>query len=448
VFPQGLRIVSITFKNAALLHIDPPLAAPGGLRVSGDAIDQVGPDVTPQPGDEIIDCGGALLLPGLVNGHTHLYSVLAAGMPPPPRQPKNFHEILQLIWWRLDRALDAASIETSATIGALDALRCGTTTLIDHHASPNFIVDSLDVLQRGVDAVGLRTLLSYETTDRNGLEQAAAGLAENRRYLDRCRRLSDCRHAAMVGAHAAFTLGDESLAACVKLAVDFQTGLHIHVAEDPCDDDICRRGFGAPLIDRLRACGFLDPDGGVAGRSILAHCTHLAPADARDISRIVGAVAHNPRSNMNNQVGYAPIAHLSGVQLGTDGIGGDLFTESKCAFFMARHARLDVAPDAVVAMLAQSARTAGRILGMTLGKLQRAAAADLVLTDHIPPVPLDGQNAAAYLLFALGPQHIRDVLIAGRWALRNRVVVGLDEPSARAQAVDVTRALSEKMGSL
>ncbi len=128
-------------------------------------------------------------MPGLVNGHTHLYSALAVGMPAPPRQPKNFLEILQLVWWRLDRALDPESIEASGRIGALDALRCGTTTLIDHHASPYCIDDSLDLIERGIDSVGLRGVLCYEVTDRHGRAGREAGLGENRRYLKKCRKV-------------------------------------------------------------------------------------------------------------------------------------------------------------------------------------------------------------------------------------------------------------------
>src|SRR5207248_1813393 len=140
----------------------------------------------PASDDEIIDCGGAVVLPGMVNGHTHLYSALAVGMPPPQQSPKNFLEILQLVWWRLDRALDAESIEASAQIGALSALHCGTTTLIDHHASPNCIGDSLDLIERGLASVGLCGVLCYEVTDRNGKFGREAGLEENRRYIAKC----------------------------------------------------------------------------------------------------------------------------------------------------------------------------------------------------------------------------------------------------------------------
>src|SRR5947208_8036433 len=161
--------MGIVLTNAILANVDPIRIEPAELRIDAGKIVARG-RVDRAADDEIIDCGGAVVIPGLVNGHTHLYSALATGMPPPPRGPRNFLEILQLIWWRLDRALDAESIEASAQIGALEALRCGTTTLIDHHASPSHITGSLDLIERGIDRVGLRGVLCYETTDRNGRE--------------------------------------------------------------------------------------------------------------------------------------------------------------------------------------------------------------------------------------------------------------------------------------
>ncbi|MFQ5411543.1 MAG: amidohydrolase family protein, partial [Phycisphaerae bacterium] len=413
--------MSILLTNAILFNLDPIGITRGGLRVVDGTITQTGPDVVPAPDEDTLDCHGAVVLPGLVNGHTHLYSALAAGMPPPPIAPKNFHEILQFVWWRLDRALDAESIETSARIGALDALRSGTTTLIDHHASPNAIDGSLDRIEQGIADVGLRAVLCYEITNRNGRAGADAGLAENGLYLTKCQDCGGDQFAALVGAHAAFTLTDKTLRECVDMAEEFDTGIHIHVAEDPCDDAICRAKYGAPLVERLASCGLL-PGGAsesVAAASILAHGTHLAPQDATRISGQIAALAHNPRSNMNNHVGYAPVGHMQNVLLGTDGIGGDMFTEARHAWFKARDAGASLAPNQIVDMLAHAARTAGRALGTTIGRLAPGAAADLVVTDYVPATPIQSDNAAAHLIFALGPRHVRHVAVAGQWVLKN-----------------------------
>lgn len=457
----------ITLTNALILNLDPVNISSGRIRVEGDLIRAVGEAAAPSGEDETLDCGGAVVLPGLVNGHTHLYSALAAGMPPPPRDPRDFHEILQLIWWRLDRALDETSVEMSGRIGALDALRCGTTTLIDHHASPECIADSLDRIERGIADIGLRGVLCYETTDRNGRSGAEDGLAENRRYLEKCRQRESHQFAALVGGHAAFTLSDETLAACVELAGAFDTGVHIHVAEDPCDDALCRERYGAPLTARLEACGLIEAEdcdhaedgGGVARSSILGHGTHLDAVDAKRISRQVAAIAHNPRSNMNNRVGYAPVADMRNVQLGTDGIGGDMFDEARHAWFKARdalHGRHDeaganaasVTPARIVEMLAQSARVAGKALHCTLGRLIPGAAADIVVTDFVPATPLTADNAPAHLIFSMGAQHVRHVMVAGRWVLRDGKPIRNDADEIRREAVAVAKALWKRMEKL
>lgn len=438
----------LTLTNAVLFDYGPPRVRRGELQIDGDTIAAIGDALPRSDAGETIDCRGAVVLPGLVNGHTHLYSALAPGMPPPRHPPRTFLEILERVWWRLDRALDASAIEASGMVGALDALRCGTTTLIDHHASPNCIDGSLDALERGIAAVGPRAVLCYETTDRHGASGAMAGLAENRRYLERCKGCAEGRFAAMVGAHAAFTLSDETLAACADLAGEFATGVHIHVAEDPCDNRICREQYGSPLVDRLVASGIAGPDSAVAQAGILGHGTHLSPTDARILSERVAAVAHNPRSNMNNHVGYAPMADLSKVQLGTDGIGSDMFTECRHAWFKARDAGLDIAPVQVLDMLAHAAQTAGSRLRVRLGVLEPGAAADVVVTDYVPPTPLDSGNAPAHLIFALGAHHVRDVLIAGDWALRDRAPVRIDGPAALRRAVPVAAALWSRMQAL
>lgn len=435
--------MTIVLTNALLVDLDPPRVEAGALRIDGNRIVARGPNVTPAPGDETLDCGGAIILPGFVNGHTHLYSALAVGMPPPPRTPRSFREILELVWWRLDRALDAQSIEASARIGALDALHCGTTTLIDHHASPNHIDGSLDLVERGLADIGLRGVLCYEATDRHGRDGRLAGVEENRRYLDRCLRRTDARFAGLVGAHASFTLDDDSLAALVELAARFKSGVHIHVAEDPCDEDDCRARRQRRLIDRLAAHGLLSPN------SVFAHGTHL---DAEAVERVNAAgltMAHNPRSNMNNAVGYAPVAAFRGpVMLGTDGIGADMFAEARHAWMISRHAQAGLSPTQIVAMLVNSSRRASAALGVTLGKLDVGAAADVVLTDYLPPTPLTAENLPGHLLFGLSSNHVRSVIIDGKWRLRDRIVLGRDEPGDRATTRDISRSLWERMVAL
>ena len=433
----------IVLKNALLADLAPPRVQPGELRMDAGRIVERGSTVTTDTTDDIVDCGGCVVLPGLVNGHAHLYSALAAGIPPPPRPPQNFVEILKYIWWRLDRALDVESIGMSARIGALDALRCGTTTLIDHHASPNCIDSSLDSLESGIGDVGLRAVLCYETTDRNGREGRDAGIEENRRYLEKCMDRHAGRFAGMVGAHASFTLEDETLDLLATVARDYDTGVHIHVAEDPADEEHCQATHQQFLIDRLASHGLLTP------LAVFAHGTHLDPESIARVGDARVHVAHNPRSNMNNGVGYTPVAAFRGpVMLGTDGIGGDMFTEAKYAWFKACDERMPIAPRAVLALLAFSAYRASTALDVTLGRLEVDAAADVVITDYCPATPLTSENLAGHFLYAMGSHQVASVLVGGSWALRDRKVVTCDEPETRRAAVEVAKGLWERMSRI
>jgi putative selenium metabolism protein SsnA len=430
------------FRDPLLVQLDPPRVEPGNLRVADGTIVGVGADIVAVQGDEIVDCAGAVLMPGLVNGHTHLYSALAAGMPAPPRQPRNFHEILQLVWWRLDRAHTLESVEMSGTVGALAAVRCGATTLIDHHASPNAIDGSLSALENGIAAVGCRGVLCYEVTDRNRPDEAPRGLQENERYIKACAGRRG-QFAAMVGAHASFTLEEESLVACVDLAQQHGVGVHIHAAEDPIDESITRERFGLGLIDRFERAGLLNVPG-----TILAHGTHFSAVDLAAVNEraLTVSIAHNPNSNMNNGVGYAPVAKLAKPPLlGTDGIGADMWREARTAEFKSHDAGRPLPFGKSLEMLGQSASFASRCLGVKLGVLAPGAAADLVLTNYRPATPLAAENLAGHFLFAMGPEFVRDVMIAGWWVMRKGHVVTCDESAVRAQSVEVARALHKRM---
>ncbi len=442
--PQNRMALLLT--NALLVDIDPIRVDSGSLRIEGNKIAARGV-ATQAAGDQTIDCHGAVVLPGFVNGHTHLYSALATGMPAPPRQPRNFHEVLQLIWWRLDQALNAESNEMSATIGALDALHCGTTTLIDHHASPRAISGSLDAIERGIASIGLRGVLCYETTDRHGKPGRIAGLEENRRYLNPLRAPGFNRrgHAAsFVGAHACFTLSDESLAALNELASEFNSASTFTSPKTPAT----RRPVFA-----ITRCRLLPASNATISYSRRISSATPSISQMRAIARLNAAnnvsLAHNPRSNMNNAVGYSPIGKLTNpIQLGTDGIGADMFTEAKAAWFKSRDGRAGISPDQVIQMLANSARRASQALNVTLGKLQVGAAADVVITDYVPSTPLTTDNLVGHFLHGMSVQNVRHVIAGGKLALKDRVVQTCDEPAIRAAARTAAAALWHRMETI
>ena len=255
--------------------------------------------------------------PGMVCSHHHLYSALARGMPAPPKQPTNFLEILEQVWWRLDVALDEEMIRWSAILGAVEALQCGTTAIVDHHESPSCIEGSLSIIADACAEVGVRTNLAYGVTDRHGVDGARRGLEENERFLREGGR-------GMVGVHAAFTCTDDTLASAAALATDLGVGVHIHVAEGPDDIDA-----GARLAALARDDWWL------------VHCVYLD----RDLP---GTIAHNPRSNMNNSVGYAkPTTRPNRIVLGTDGIGADMLEEARLAYVRLREHDVMASPDTV-----------------------------------------------------------------------------------------------------
>lgn len=257
----------------------------------------------------------ASITPGLVCGHHHLYSALARGMPAPPAIPSDFAQILEQVWWRLDTALDLDMLRASARLGALEALLAGTTGVVDHHESPNAIEGSLDVIAESCAEVGVRVVCAYGVTDRHGPDEARRGLAENERFLRAGGR-------GLVGIHAAFTCTDDTLAAAAALAADLGVGVHVHVAE------------GLPDVD---AGARLEPL--ATDDWLLAHCVHLDRP-------LPGTIAHNPRSNMNNGVGYArPARRPNRVVLGTDGIGADMLEELRLAYVAHRADDVEATPD-------------------------------------------------------------------------------------------------------
>jgi len=410
------------FKSASLVTLDPPALEEGDLRNEGPLIRERAPSIEPRPDDEVIDARGKLLIPGMVCAHTHLYSALARGMPPPPRVPNNFREILELIWWRLDRALDEETIYYSALAGAIEAARAGTTCLIDHHASPSYVTGSLQLVRQAIEEVGLRAVLCYEVTDRSGENERDLGVEENRKFLSWTREAASdpnsneagCLFRAMVGAHASFTLSDESLRMLGELTNWSGAGLHIHVAEDRCDTEDCRDKYGIGIVERLAGFDLLGDS------TILAHGVHLSEREIDLASEHQCWFAHNPRSNMNNRVGYAPIERFGDrVLLGTDGIGADMLEETHYAFYAAQQAKLDLPQNYWLRVLANNQRFASQLFGVDLGSLQPGSAADFVVLNYESPTPITSENLAAHFVFGITSAAVESTMVGGRFVWRD-----------------------------
>jgi putative selenium metabolism protein SsnA len=411
-------------KGATVATLDPPLVEAADLRVEGDRIVERGGSLASRSGEEVVDLAGMVILPGLVNAHTHLYSALARGMPGPRVPPRNFPEVLERVWWRLDRALDAESVHLSGLVGAIEAALSGTTLLIDHHASPSFIRGSLDSLRRAIEEVGLRSVLCYEVTDRNGAEGRDQGLEENLAFQSAQTELTR----GMIGGHASFTLSPESLDRLRDLGQRTGGALHIHAAEDTVDLLDCRARYGVSLVQRLGAHGLL------AARTLLAHCVHLTGEEVAEVHARGCWIAHNPRSNMNNAVGHAPTAAFKRAALGTDGMDGDMLAETRAAYLKMRDAgRADAMP-AALELLAGGHRLAAALFGLPFGKLDAGAPADLVVLDYAPPTPLETASLGGHLLFGMDRSHVRSVMVAGRFVVRDRRTTAVDTALAFARA--------------
>ncbi|HXF38362.1 MAG TPA: putative aminohydrolase SsnA [Blastocatellia bacterium] len=435
--------MSYLFKSALLVNLDPSRVERGDLRIAGGKIIERGSSLEAHEDEEIIDLSAKLVMPGMVCAHTHLYSALARGMPAPPRTPTNFKEILELVWWRLDRALDEETIYWSAMAGAMDAARAGTTCLFDHHASPSHISGSLQIVREAIEKVGLRAVLCYEVTDRGGIAERDRGLEENRSFLNWTKQSGSSSpdlFRGLVGAHASFTLNDESLTRCAELMRELDAGLHIHVAEDMCDVNDAREKHGLGVVERLAKHGALN------NQTILAHGVHLSDEDI-EIARAAGVwFAHNPRSNMNNQVGYAPVEKFGErVVLGTDGIGADMFEEARSAFFKGRDEGLTVGADSWLRVLANNQRLASQAFGNDIGSLAPGSAADLIVLDYESPTPLTSENLAWHFAFGINWAAVESVMVNGKFVIRDRRHA-LDDVSAEARKA--SEKLWAKMGEV
>jgi putative selenium metabolism protein SsnA len=403
----------------AITALDSPAVEQVDVLVEAERIVAVGTALR-SPGPTI-DATGCLLAPGNINAHMHAYSALTRGMPYHLAPPANFLEILQRVWWRVDRALDPASIRASALVAAREALLAGTTTLLDHHASPNAIGGSLDLLAAAFAEIGIRSVLAYEVSDRDGREHARAGLDENLRFLG---AVDDGRWPlarGMVGAHASFTMSDETLADCAALAHRNRAGVHVHLAEDAIDRGATRR-----LVD----AGVLD------GRALAAHAVHVDADEAALLTERGVTLAHNPRSNMNNGVGRAPLGWLGErVTLGTDGIGSDMWAEGRAGYLRRREEELETTPDWTLQRLAAGAQFVGRCFDEPLlGRIAVGAPADLVVLDYAPPTPLDRDTLAGHWIFGMSAAHVRDVLVDGELVVRDRRLTRVDEAELQTGA--------------
>lgn len=390
------------------------------------------------PKAEVVDCKGKIILPGFICTHHHFYSTMARGMAIPGEPASNFVEILERLWWKLDMALSAEDITLSAQIPLIECIRNGTTTVIDHHASPSMRDGSLDLIEDAVRKAGVRASLCYEVSDRN---IPGGGIAENERFIKKTGK-GDGQIASMMGLHASFTLSDETLEKCVGIAKDAGVGCHVHVAEDAADREDSISKYGMPTVQRLHKKY-------VSGeKSIFVHCVHIDDAEMDTIASTKTIVVHNPESNMNNAVGVTKLFDLLKkgvlVGLGTDGMSSDMLAQMRCAYLLHRLANHDPRVAFVEApqlLLQNNAEICERQFGLRLGEIAPGHPADLAIIDYQPPTPLNEGNFLGHLIFGLVDATVDTTVCRGKILMKNKKVLSLDEERIAARS----RELAPKM---
>lgn len=446
-----LKFASMLITNATVVTWGTPNAVinDGALYFSGDRIVEVGASAelsAKYPAADRLDARGQLLMPGNICAHTHFYGAFARGMSVPGDPPKDFPEILERLWWRLDRALTPEDVRYSALGALVNAVRQGTTTLIDHHASPQCVDGSLDVIAAAVRQSGVRCVLSYEVTDRNGADEARAGIAENMRFTAQCKRQPDPLLAASFGLHAGLTLSDATLAACA--GANPHGGFHVHVAEHEADEYHSLQSYQRRVVDRLQAFGIL------GARSIAAHCVHIDMAEALLLRDTQTWVTHQPRSNMNNAVGVADVEGLlrAGVRvaLGNDGFSNAMWDEWKTAYLLhkAWHRDPQRAGGSVIVQMAvkNNAALAGVFFPQApLGVLAAGAFADMILVDYHAPTPLTAGNLPWQILFGFDAGMVTTTICGGKVLMRDRELLFLDEAQIAARSRELAAAVWQRV---
>jgi len=420
----------------------------GSVVIDGETVVAVGDAAAMKkrfPDAEEVDCTGKIVLPGFLCTHHHFYSTMARGMAIPGVPASNFVEILERLWWKVDRALDEEDITLSAQVPLIECIRNGTTTVIDHHASPGMREGSLDLIENAVRQAGIRASLCYEVSDRNVM---GGGIEENERFIKKIGK-GDGQIAAMMGLHASFTLSDATLEKCVGIAKDAGVGCHVHVAEDLADREDSLKKYGVPTVHRL------DKVGASGEKSLFIHCVHIDESEMDLIAATNTSVVHNPESNMNNAVGVTPLFDLLKrnilVGLGTDGMASDMLSQMRCAYLLHRLAKRDPRVaflEAPKLLLENNPKIAERQFGIRLGEIAEGRPADLAIIDYHSPTVLNEANFLGHLIFGLVDATVDTTVCKGRVLMQGKKILTLDEERIAARSRELAPKMWERLAAL
>ncbi|OYD17252.1 hypothetical protein CH333_01555 [candidate division WOR-3 bacterium JGI_Cruoil_03_44_89] len=441
--------MGILIKNGILITLGEKnrVIENGAVLIEGNKIKDFGTsDEFKKPTNaEEIDASGKIIMPGFICTHHHLYSTFSRGMRTPKKPARNFLEILEKIWWRLDRTLTAEDIYYSSLIPLIESIKKGTTTIFDHHESQSYQVGSLNEIQKAVREMGIRACLCLGTSDRYG--KGKDGLEENARFLKKIKNEKDKGLATgMVGLHASFTVSDETLDRSVEIAQKYNCGIHLHVAEDKSDEDDSLRKYALRIVERL------EKHGALGQKSIAVHCVNIDERE-RDILRETKTnVVHNPESNMNNAVGCADVPGMMRkgilIGLGTDGMSSDMLSQMRAACLILRHTARDLKvgfSEAAKMLLENNPEIGERVNGFKIGRIERNYLADIILLDYFPPTEINEDNFLGHLAFGMVNSVVDTTICNGKILMRNKKLIGIDEERITQKSRELARKLWERL---
>ena len=387
--------------------------------------------------ETVIDAQGKIVIPGMICGHMHFYSAFATGMPLPPF-PKGFVEVLENLWWKLDKALSKEAVYYSALLGYLQAIKHGTTTLIDHHASPSCIRGSLDLIEKAAREMNVRSNFCYEVTDRNGHDGAIEGLEENERFIKKLANNPDKLITSSLGLHASFTIDDSTLESGKEILNKYDTGVHIHVAEGEADGGRTKNKYNLTPVQRIDKYGLIND------KSILAHCIHIEESDYPILKEKKPNIMHQPRSNMNNAVGTLNIWKLLENQipfgLGTDGMSADMKTELIVGALIHKHQSQNNtigSQEVLDALFKENPRVVNRLFDIQIGNISEKSQADIVISNYIPKSPVNANNVTGHILFGLIHESMNTTIIDGKVIYQENKFLNIDEFEIMKKAQNV-----------